>query len=69
MGGEALSYKFRSHALSTDQYSSQLFTPVCFKVIGEVIGTTGYQEVRGLSVLNDREIFFSFSRIAMADEK
>ena len=43
--------------------------PVCSKVIGEVIGTTGYQEVRGLSVLNNQEIFFSFSRIAMADEK
>lgn len=30
LGGEALTYKFRSHALSTDQYSSQLFMPVCW---------------------------------------
>ena len=58
MGGEALSYNVRSHALSTDQHSSQLLMPVCFKVISEVIGTTGYQEVRGLSVLNDQEMFF-----------
>ena len=32
--------------------------PVCFKVIGEVIGTTNYRGVRGLSVLNDQEMFF-----------